>query len=263
MVDGQYAAALEAYEKASAVEGDPALLYNRARALTALQRHAEALRHYLAFGERAPPELLEKVPQLAELTEAAREQVCFLHLFILQPEARIFMDGKEVPREGIEDLWWNAGQVRLRVESPGYFPYEKLVRLPGGSKFSFTPVLVAMSRVGLLEVTASVPGAAVFLDAKRVGNAPVQLQLDPGTHRIEVQHADYEPYSTQVVATQGVARNLKVELERKTLLVQRWWFWTGLGALAAGGAALAIAYSTERAPDVGTIPPGTITVPTN
>lgn len=39
-------------------------------------------------------------------------------------------------------------------------------------------------------------------------------------------------------------------------IVTRWWFWTGVGAVAAAGAAVTVAALTERAPDSGTIAPG-------
>src|SRR5262245_56384611 len=57
MVSLRYGDALAAYEEASALVDDPALLYNRGRALQGLGQFPEALEQLEAFQAKAPPEL--------------------------------------------------------------------------------------------------------------------------------------------------------------------------------------------------------------
>src|SRR5450631_1189811 len=60
-----YEDALEAYDAAYAVEPDPAILYNRARALQGLGNYPEALASIESFEKLAPAALKQRVPKLA------------------------------------------------------------------------------------------------------------------------------------------------------------------------------------------------------
>ncbi len=57
----------------------------------------------------------------------------------------------------------------------------------------------------------------------------------------------------------GDRKELEIPLAAEGSVLGKWWFWTGVGVvLAAGGVALGIALTTEKDPDAGTIPPGTV-----
>ena len=62
-----YAEALASYSEAYELTHDPALLYNRARVLEALERFSEALDTLERFGTEGSPELRARVPKLKEL----------------------------------------------------------------------------------------------------------------------------------------------------------------------------------------------------
>ncbi|WP_434045496.1 MULTISPECIES: PEGA domain-containing protein [Sorangium] len=64
------------------------------------------------------------------------------------------------------------------------------------------------AQVGALKVSVTVAGAEVLVDGKRVGRAPLEGEVfvDPGEHRVEAMHLDYEPSSQTVsVAKAGTA----------------------------------------------------------
>src|SRR5688572_26916819 len=64
--------ALEAYNAALAITNDPAIVFNRGRALQALARYTEALSAFEAFQHDAPPDLISKVPGLPDLIADVR-----------------------------------------------------------------------------------------------------------------------------------------------------------------------------------------------
>ncbi|MGH7271059.1 MAG: hypothetical protein ACREJ3_11565, partial [Polyangiaceae bacterium] len=64
--------ALDAYKQAYDLSRDPALLYNMARALEALEDYPAALARYEDFARQAPPELRARVPKLGEVIASLR-----------------------------------------------------------------------------------------------------------------------------------------------------------------------------------------------
>src|SRR5260221_10534174 len=75
LVERRYDEALDAYDKAFALSPNPAIHFNRARALQFLARFPEALTALERFEEESTPELRAKVPGLAELVAELRSKV--------------------------------------------------------------------------------------------------------------------------------------------------------------------------------------------
>lgn len=96
-----------------------------------------------------------------------------------------------------------------------------------------------------------------MVDGRAVGDAPAEVRLGPGKHALVVQHDDAPEVATAVVLGEHEQRVVDVPLAISRPLVKRWWFWTGVGVLAAGGAvAIGVAATTERRFTPGTISPG-------
>ncbi len=262
MQEGDYKSALEAYEKATAVEAHPSLLYNRARALQALERFSDALDQFEQFKSTAPPELLARVPQLDEMIARVKEQVAVVS-FELPPsvEFRVYVRDKEIFNVVDRTFRFDAGEASLRVEAKGYATFSRSYLLVGGKRQTLKPKVEPLDSRGILKVRSSVASAQVSVDKKSQGMVPVELALSPGAHSVVVEHPKYRTTKTQVVVVSQKTKILDIDLERKPRVYQKWWFWTGVGAVIVGGTALAVALSTERAPDSGDIPPGTITIP--
>lgn len=255
----RYEDALAAYGEAYAITKNPALLYNMGRALEALNRFPEALEKLTAFDAAAPPDLKARVPRLPTLIAELRQRVSTLDIQTNVEGARIVVRNVVVGKSPLAaPLKLVAGSAEIEVDAEGYFGAKKTVTLEGGAEQTVRFDLYSRATTGVLTVRASAPSAEVLVDGKRIGVAPVDVNVAKGTHHITVRHPDFRVYETSAVVPAGGYKAVTATLEGKSI-VTRWWFWTGLGAVAAAGAAVTVAAFTERAPHTGTIAPGQLT----
>ena len=100
----------------------------------------------------------------------------------------------------------------------------------------------AHTHLGAVEVFAP-EGAAIVLDDKAVGSAPVPAlrDLPTGVHRLTVQKDGFADGAVDIVVARNETTIVRVELEEIPLLSQPW-FWATAGgvALLAGGTAAGI-----------------------
>ncbi|WP_437734957.1 PEGA domain-containing protein [Sorangium sp. So ce1335] len=70
------------------------------------------------------------------------------------------------------------------------------------------------AQVGALKVSVTVAGAEVLVDGKSVGRAPLEGEVfvDPGEHRAEARHLDYEPVSQTVSVAKGGTAEVKLAI---------------------------------------------------
>ncbi|WP_437690151.1 PEGA domain-containing protein [Sorangium sp. So ce176] len=70
------------------------------------------------------------------------------------------------------------------------------------------------AQVGALKVSVTVAGAEVLVGGKRVGRAPLEGEVfvDPGEHRVEAMHLDYEPASQTVSVAKGGTAEVKLAI---------------------------------------------------
>lgn len=262
MASLRYQDALLAYERATAIEGHPSLLFNRARALQALHRYPEALEHFEEFKRSASAELFARAGQLDPLIERLREQVATLEVVCNLPGATVLVRGTKVGTTPLAGpLRLNAGAARVTVTADGAVPFERDVALPGGRTHRLEVKLDKRRPLGRLTVRSPERGAIVFVNERRLGSVPAESALEAGTHRVRLVHPDFQPAETTVTIADGETKAVSLSLERRPGLLQQWWFWTGAGVVAAGGAALTIALLSERDPDRGDIAPGVIAAP--
>lgn len=262
MGDLRYADALTAYTQSYELVNDPALLYNRARALQALERFPEALEQIEAFDAQASAKLKARVPALAELIAELRTKVSTLRVDCKIAGARVLLRGKVVGTTPLPGpLRVNAGGAEIEVEADGYTPFRRRVDLPGGGELSVAAKLVPKTNMGVLVVESPVAGARVTIDGKPVGAVPAEASLRAGTHTLVVDRDGYDEARTTAVVAAGERKQVTIRLERTKPIVARWWFWTGVGVVVAGGVALIVASQIERAPGQGDIPPGQVAAP--
>lgn len=110
-----------------------------------------------------------------------------------------------------------AGQYDVVIEKEGYRPVERPVTVQAGRVYS---IIVEMSQgefTGLLRVTSSPPGAAVYLDDRSqgpLGRTPWQSQVAAGEHRVWLERPGYEPVEQTVTVEASKEAPMRVELER-------------------------------------------------
>ncbi|CAN90791.1 hypothetical protein predicted by Glimmer/Critica [Sorangium cellulosum So ce56] len=92
------------------------------------------------------------------------------------------------------------------------------------------------AQVGALVVTAGVPGAEVLVDGHVVGKAPLEGEVfvDPGEHRVEARHLDYEQASQTVSVAKGGTAEVKLAMALVNAAPQ-----ASAGATPYGGAGAA------------------------
>lgn len=259
MDTGRPAEALAAYAEAYGLARDPALLYNKGRALQALTEYPRALEELEAFERTAPPELKQRVPTLQRIIGEVRQKLTTLSIACDVAGAHVRLRDRTIATCPVPaPLTVNAGRGALEVSAEGYFPWRRDADLPGGGNASFDVRLVSKKTSGVLVVKSGVPAALVTIDGKRLGNVPVEAMLPAGTHTIEVSHDGYRPAKTSAVVTAGEHRDVDVPLESEPTIFGRWWFWAGVGVVVAGGVAVVVALETERSPEHGTVAPGVI-----
>lgn len=131
MLDARYADALQCYERAYAITGDPRHLYNTARALDFLRRPVKAFSRLRQFSREANSELKSRVPQLPDLLQEYRSRVGLIELVGPRDGASVSINGVEL---GItpfpEALVVRPGtaQLLVRAASEGTFETKLQVR---------------------------------------------------------------------------------------------------------------------------------------
>jgi hypothetical protein len=259
MDGGRPADALVAYSEAYNLTKDPALLYNKGRALMALTDYPQALKELEAFDATAPQDLKQRVPGLSKMISDLRLRVTTVSIACDVSGARVRMRDRTIgtcPMPSTVTV--NAGKSSFEVTAEGYLPWTKEIDLPPGGVAAFEVHLVSKQTTGVLVVRTSTAGARVSIDGKPLGNAPVEASLAAGTHDVALDREGYRPTKTTAVVTAGERREIELGLESEPGLLSRWWFWTGVGVVVAGGVAIAIAATTQKSPDKGTVAPGVV-----
>jgi len=252
--------ALDAYKQAYDLSHDPALLYNMGRALEALEDYPAALDRYEDFSRQASPELRARVPKLDEAIASLRARVAKLAVECNVPGARVLVRDHTVgeisaPGQPLV-VSLAAGPATVEVEADGYTSFVRSIVLPGGGAIAVQAQLIPRALAGLLVVDSQPPGAAVLVDGRALGDAPVEASVKSGSHDVVLRLPGFRETSTTVVVGLGERRMVTIKLGTTTPITQKWWFWTGIGTILATGAVVTYAAFTERPPGRGTIMPG-------
>ena len=263
MDSGRPADALAAYEEAYTLEPRPALLYNRGRAHQALEHYPEALDLLEQFERTAPPQVLAKVPALKEIIREVRGRVTTLVVRCDVTGAKVRLRGQVIGQTpitaGVRD---SSGAAELEVLREGHERYSERVVLPGGGTLDVLIKLETKDTRATLRVTSPTSGARALVDGGDTGSTPFEIRLQPGSHRIRLEKDGFAPTEALVSLAPMERREMALDLERHKTVVERWWFWTGLGVLVAGGVTAVIVVATqEPTPKAGTIAPGVIAFP--
>jgi hypothetical protein len=154
---GRPAEALDAYVEAYALSKDPALLYNKGRALQALTDYPRAIEELELFDREAPAELKQRARGFGHILEELRSKVT--RVAITCPAgATVRLRDRTIGQCPLSTaLVVNAGRGRLEVSQEAYVPWTREVDLPGGGTATFDVVLVAKP--------ADRAGAAVVAEA--------------------------------------------------------------------------------------------------
>lgn len=116
----------------------------------------------------------------------------------------------------VEDL--PAGEYAVELVLEDYKPWSGKVEVPEGGRATVDAKLEPVrGATGELVVTADVEGAAVWIDGKEAGPAPVtRSDLRPGSHRVEARAEGHSPASEVVEVRAGETSVVKLSLKDAT-----------------------------------------------
>ncbi len=251
----RYAEALEGYTKAYTLSHDARFLYNMGRAYGALGQYPEALNQLERFRMDAPADLKARVPQLEQLITDFKRHVSTLTIKCNVAGARVLVRDKAVGQIPLGEVKLNAGPAVVEVSADDYSPQRQQVSLPEGENLDLSFELVKASPTGILVVRSTPAATSVLVDGKGLGGTPLEASLLPGSHALLLSRDGYRDLTASAVVERGRRHELDLKLEKTPSILTRWWFWTIVGVAVAGGVAIAIVANTERAADMGTIPP--------
>ncbi len=257
----RYNDALEGYKKAFNISHDPRFLYNMGRALGALGEYPDAVEKLERFRTDAPADLRARVPQLESLITDFKRHVSTLTIKCNVVGARVLVREKAVGQVPLGDIKLNAGPAVVEVVADDYQSQRQQVSLPEGGNLELSFDLVKGSPTGILVVRSAPPATSVLVDGKGLGGTPLETALLPGSHSLLLTRDGYRDLEASAIVERGRRREIDLKLEKTPSVFSRWWFWTIVGVVVAGGVGVTIAAFTERPADTGTIPPGQVRGP--
>lgn len=221
---GRFANAVAAFEESYRLRPAAVVLFNLASAYSRLGRHQQAIvtfERYLAEGgSRLPPDRVQSVrARIAEL----RRDLPVVLLRVRPAPFTLTVDGRPQAVTG-DELTLDPGSHLLVASAPSRASQQREVTLAPGGRVTWDVELAAEGATA-----APITAAAVAVPAPITAPA---LVVTP--------HPAQPPEGP--VASPAVT--------------SRWWFWTGIGAVVAGGTVLALglsgAFDSTQAPVGGT-----------
>lgn len=261
MDQDRYADALVLYQRAYELSSDPALLYNQGRAFEALGDYPTALQKLEAFEATAPTAIRARVPGLRDLINDLKSRIATLVVRTNAPGARLLVRQKD---EGVinteKKLSTRAGSASVEVDAEGYEPFRREVDLSAGATVVVEANLVSKKRDALVIVRTR-PVADIMFDGKALGRAPLEVRTTAGSHDLVATAEGYYEEKVPMSVALGDRREVDLELRKTPGILSRWWFWTGVGVIIAGGVATAFVLTTEKPHSNGSFSPGSVASP--
>lgn len=269
----QWAQALTAFERSSALRPHALTTYNMAvceRALGRFTRARELFGAAIAVeskepGQLPPSRLEDSRGYIKELDDA----LVVLEVTLDPGDTAIALDGR--PLTFAADAEGKGPHAVGGVAAPGApeappRPAFRLLVDPGTHVFrlvarghgdalvtkTYAPgekakLDIALARLpATLRITSNVLDPIVTVNGADVGAAPVVVSRPAGDYRIVVKKEGFETFDTKLGVSAGQDVDLPAKLsEERTPLTKRWWFWTAVGSALVGGAALTYALTRE------------------
>jgi hypothetical protein len=258
--DGNYVAALAEFEQSNKLKPAPFVLKNIGLTQKALFRYAEAiasLEQYLAQSPTLTPEEKAEANQLITEMQALLADVT---LTGVPDGATISVDGREIAKAPLtKPLAVAAGSHTVEAAADGYEPAKKTFMVAAKVPATIKLDMKVIPKTGKVRISSSVPHATVLIDGKEQ-DATKSLELGIGGHTLEVSAPGYETHREELTIAGGQDREIPVTLDKVKVVevdhwYAKWYFWTPIAVVAAGGVAL---YAVTRHDDPlqGTLAPG-------
>jgi outer membrane receptor for ferrienterochelin and colicins len=235
---GRWSDAVRELEAARAIRATAPVLYNLGIAYRAIGRVRDGIAAFRAFLELLGPG--GSAPRRSEVEGYVAElesRLAHVQLRVTPPGASVTVDDRE---ETATQLELDPGRHRVRVSRPGFRDADEEVRLEPGEQRTVEITLVrARTR---LHVEASTAGAIVVVDGRRLGPGPIDTEVEPGEHVVEVSAPGHRPMRREFDLSPGEATRWNAELTPEGgSIVESPWLWIAIG-VALVGAGLGIGF---------------------
>jgi hypothetical protein len=267
----EWAEALSAFEKSQALHAHPVTIFNLGICERALGSYTRA-RDQFALALRGV-DGQEMPDSLKAEAEAGMSQIdaLLVHARVtIDPEdALVSIDGRPLRKDGESDgrpllnagvlppgapeklpqgaveIMMNPGTHLITVSKPGYA--NVVVSKTFGNAERVTLPLSLTLMPATIHVSSDQTDTIVTIAGADVGMAPVDVSRHAGTYHVKLVKTGFTPYESDVTVKPGEEANLTGKLaEEKIPITKKWWFWTGVAAVVAGGAL--ITYEVTRNP---------------
>jgi hypothetical protein len=266
-LDGDAASALVKFQSAYDLSHEPRLLWNLAACHKQLRHYAELerlLKRYLAEGDRVITN--EDRAEANALLQTIAPLLADAAIQVNEAGASIYVDGISIGQSPLaEKVRLDLGTRKLRVEKPGFAPYEAAIVVGGGAPLALDIRLKQEDHRGRLRVIAD-GGAEIRIDGRDKGFGVWAGMLPSGAHHIDVTATGKLPYHSEVVVSDNQTNTLRAALEDRPTKEpgsDTTWLWVAGSALLATGLGVVGYYEfgpnhqTPSSPH-GTFEPGTV-----
>jgi hypothetical protein len=172
---------------------------------------------------------------------------------------RVLVDDRQVGTTPLAaPLKLSAGRVRVDAFADGYFPFHREVDVKGGAEVALDIAPISRQTSGILSVRSHVEETQVGVDGRAAGLAPVEIGLRAGAYKIAATSPGHDDVFTQVVLQPGERKDVWLDPSSRPPIYAKWWFWTAIGAVVAGGVITYVALTTEKSPSPGNYSPGVV-----
>ncbi len=121
--------------------------------------------------------------------------------------------GEAGPNRPLDQTGMPLGQARVRVEAEGYLTATRAAEIKSGQ---WTQLVFELEREkplpAHLTVRSNVSGDRVFIDGRLRGSTRLDLELEPGPHRVVVEKEGYLPFEEHIELSPGQRLTLRAEL---------------------------------------------------
>lgn len=228
-----YEGALEAFRTSYGLAEVPVVLFNIAQCLRFLDRPAEAIaafHRYLETEDQLDDARREAVEAAMQELEA---KLAAVRIVVNVPGAEVFVGDRRLGASPFAGpVYVGEGRQRFRAVREGYLPAERTMTLRPGQNTNIRLEMEREPEEGTLVVAADVPGAIVYVDDRRIGEAPVERTFLAGEHDVVVEADGYRDYDETITLRDAERLEVNAEMQVRDPVIDKWWFWTAIGGAA-------------------------------
>jgi hypothetical protein len=133
-----------------------------------------------------------------------------LTVTVVQEGAEVYVDEQLVGTSPVAPQTLPPGTHTVRVRMPGFSEYSDVITVERGGVADMPVELFALSEA--LSITSTPTGAHVFVDGNFMGQTPVDVDLQDGTHSVRVTLHGYEEVVQEITATSGRREDLALTM---------------------------------------------------